>query len=61
MNIDGTASLSKRAINHDVIIIINCYQLRDRQGQLFMYKDIFPQAQRLVLFCVIKDIFYSIK
>ena len=61
MNIEGAADLAKRAINHEVIAITNCCQLRDGQGLLFMYRDICPQAQRLVSPCVIEAIPHSIK
>ena len=44
MNIESAMGLAKRVINHEVIAITNCCQLRDGQGLLFMYRDICPQV-----------------
>ena len=60
INIKDAAGLAKRAINRVVIAITNCYRFRDGQGLLFMYRDFYPKAQRLVTPCVMEAIVSNI-
>ena len=41
INIKDAVDMAKRAINRIVIAISNCYQTVDKQGPLFIYKDIY--------------------
>ena len=56
IDIKGAAGLARRAISRIVIAITNCCRFKGGQGLLFMYRDIYPQAKRLVTPCVLEAI-----